>query len=374
MPSNERLPAQEVFRLAALPDEVENGKIVKRYMSQRSAWHPEGDVSIVSECVYSALKTGPPNRKVAFGGHVYSQAGIAASKALVDMQSSRAGASRREVSVGIHTIHGYFSEPGLIDRPFIYSVTTLAPNPSFPNFLVTVRQPLSSSTNPAGDHFPLADAELPLGPVCFNALVSFRPSVVSQHVAQELPAQTRFADILSSRPPSAWDPAPHIDIAKTVGEFPMRNPGTFPVVDMKKVDLAAFNEGKPLHERRELLLYRLLAPLPVDHPDSHICAHAYEADRNGLLMIGNHVGFGYNFGRAASLSYSFMVHVNPEDAVMSYGEDEWWIQEACFPRLEAGRGVIMSKIWSPKGVHVATEYQDGLCQRQWKPGERKGKL
>ncbi|KAI0846777.1 Thioesterase/thiol ester dehydrase-isomerase [Daldinia vernicosa] len=377
MPSNERLPAQEVFRLVALPDEVEHGKIVKRYMSQRSAWHPEGDVSIASETtVYSGSKNGPSSRKVAFGGHVYSQAGIAASKALADMQTcsqaGASGASRKEV--GIHTIHGYFSEAGLIDRPFIYNVTTMAPNPSFPNLLVTVRQPLSSSTNPAGDHFPLADAELPLGPVCFNALVSFRPSVVSQHVAQEQPAQTRFADILSSRPPSAWDPAPHIDIAKTVDEFPMRNPGTFPIVDMKKVDLAAFNEGKPLHERRELLLYRLLAPLPADHPDSHICAHAYEADRNGLLMIGNHVGFGYDFGRAASLSYSFVVHVNPEDAVMSYGENEWWIQEACFPRLEAGRAIVMSKIWSPKGVHVATEYQDGICQRQWKQGERKGKL
>lgn len=103
MPSNERLPAQEVFRLAALPDEVENGKIVKRYMSQRSAWYPEGDVSIASETVYSGLRNGPPKRKVAFGGHVYSQAGIAASKALADMQTSRAGAPRKEV--GIHVSH-----------------------------------------------------------------------------------------------------------------------------------------------------------------------------------------------------------------------------------------------------------------------------
>lgn len=162
-------------------------------------------------------------------------------------------------------------------------MTTVAPNPGFHNLLVTVRQPLSPSTNKAGDHFPLADADLPLGPVCFNALVSFRPSVVSQHKAQELPVQKRFADILDSRPSSQWGPAPHVDIDGMVEAFPMKNPGTFPVVDMKKVDLAAYNEGKALDERRELLLYRPVAPLP-ENPDAHILTHAYEADRNGLLV------------------------------------------------------------------------------------------
>ncbi|KAI1414774.1 Thioesterase/thiol ester dehydrase-isomerase [Hypoxylon sp. FL1857] len=372
--ANKRLTFQEIMSLALLPDEIENGKVVKRYMSRRQAWFPEGDVPIASESPYPETETSHKSqkRKVAFGAHVYSQAGIVASRALAEAQTSQAGVSRKKV--GIHTVHGYFSEAGLVDRPFIYSVTTIATNPSFPNLLVTVRQPLSPSTNPEGDHFPLADAELPLGPVCFTALVSFRPSTVSQHVAQEPSAQTRFADILNSRPPSAWDPAPHLDIAEKLEAYPMRNPGTFPAVDMKKVDMTAFNEGKPLHERRELLLYRLLAPLPADDPDSHILTHAYEADRNGLLMIGNHIGFGYDFGRAASLSYSFVVHVNFEDAVMAFGENEWWIQEACFPRVEAGRAIIMSKIWSPSGVHMATEYQDGIIQRQWKPGERKGKL
>ncbi|KAL7629145.1 hypothetical protein AAE478_000664 [Parahypoxylon ruwenzoriense] len=288
-----RLTFQEVMGLAPLPDEVENGRVTKRYMSQRKAWCLEGDVPIASE--REDLEYIFTNKKkAAFGGHVYSQAGLAASRAFAEMQSSQNGASRKKP--GIH------------------------------------------------------------------------------HVAQEPAVQTRFAEILNSRPPYAWDPAPHVDIARTLAEFPMRNPGTFPAVDMKKVDLVAFNKGKPLHERRELLLYRLLAPLPADDYDAHILTHAFAADRNGLLMIGNHVGFGYDFGRAASLSYSFVVHVNPEDAVISYGENEWWAQEACFPRVEAGRGIIMCKIWSPRGVHVATEYQDGIIQRQWKTGEKQGKL
>lgn len=271
-------------------------------------------------------------------------------------------------------MHGYFTEGGQTDRPFIYEVTTIASNPSFQNLLVTVKQPTRPSTNPAAGHFRLEDAEIPLGPVCFSAIVSFRPAGISQLDAHEPSAQTRFADILNSRPPSDWNSPPMCDIDGVVATMPMKEVDTFPVVDMRKVDLTAFNEGKPLHERRELLLYRLLAPLPASDPDAHIMTHAYEADRNGLLMIGNHAGFGHDYGRAASLSYSFVVHVNPADAVMKYGENEWWIQEACFPRVEAGRGILMSKIWSPAGVHVATEYQDGIIRRATNPGKTQGKL
>jgi hypothetical protein len=226
-----------------------------------------------------------------------------------------------------------------------------------------------------GDHFPLEDSEQTLGPVCFSALVSFRPATVSQIKVQSPSAQTRYADTLSLRPPWAWDPAPLVDIDGIVAALgTSKMVGKFPVVDMRKVDMTAFNEGRPLHERRELLLYRLLAPLPDTDPDVHILAHAFEADRNGLLMVGNHIGFGFNYGRAASLSYSFVVHVNGSDAVMQFGEDEWWIQEAIFPRVEAGRAIIMSNIWSPRGLHVATEYQDGIIQRQLEPNEKRGKL
>lgn len=210
--------------------------------------------------------------------------------------------------------------------------------------------------------------------MCFSALVSFRPATVSELSAQETSVQSRFADVLTSRKPSEWDPSPPIDIASIVAAVPRDLVGTFPVVDMKKVDMASYNKDKPLHQKRELLLYRLLAPLPASDPDAHILVHAYEADRNGLLMIGNHMGIGYNFGRAASLSYSFVVHVNPSDVVMKYGEDQWWVQEACFPRVEAGRGIIMSKIWSPEGIHVATEYQDGIIRPAPQPGDRRGKL
>ncbi|KAI1497891.1 thioesterase-like superfamily-domain-containing protein [Biscogniauxia marginata] len=370
-----RLTFQEAMSLTPLQEKVDaDGKVIKRYMSCRSAWVPGSDLPFAK---------APFTVSAAYGGHVYSQAGMAASRAFSEMRAA-AKDDRADKKFGIHTIHGFFSEAGLPDRPFIYDVATVAANPSFINLLVTARQPTCPSTSPDRDHYPAADASLPLGPVRFTALISLRPAGLSQLSVSEPPPQARFASILGSRPPSAWAPAPLVDIASVVAALPHETRTTFPGLELRKVDLAAFNAGKPLHERRELVLYRLLAPLSTDDAaaaaaDAHVMAHAFEADRNGLLMAGNHAGFGFNFGRAASLSYSFVVHVNPKDAVMRYSDDRddreaWWVQEACFPRVEAGRGVVMSKIWSPRGVHVATEYQDGLIRRNWKPGEREGKL
>ncbi|KAI0409487.1 Thioesterase/thiol ester dehydrase-isomerase [Xylaria palmicola] len=385
-----RLTYQEALSLISLPDKAGADKgVVKRYMSQRRVW-VTGD-----ELIPLAMELGAGNVNLmvsAYGGHVYSQAGLAASLTFRAAQKA-AGRGDQDKKLGIHTIHGFFSEAGRTDRPFIYEVTHLASNALFPNLLVTARQPASPSTNPAGDRYPRADADLPPGPVCFSAIVSFRPSGVSQFSAQEPPPQTRFAEILGARRPTEWDPAPITDIGGLMARFPgsRQAVGLFPGLEMRKVDMRAYNAARPFHERRELILYRLLAPLPatadpaegvgaegtgcaVGGPDAHICAHAYGADRNGLLMVGNHAGFSNDLARAASLSYSFVVHVDAEAAVMTYseGDDEWWVQEACFPRVESGRGIIHTKIWSPRGIHIATEYQDGIIRRKPRPGDDDG--
>ncbi|KAI0596804.1 thioesterase-like superfamily-domain-containing protein [Biscogniauxia sp. FL1348] len=381
-----RLTFQEAMSITPLPDRVDgDGKNVKRYMSRRRPWVPGRD-----------LVGGISLDAAAFGGHVYSQAGMAASRAFSETRAAATATrnGRADKQFGIHTIHGYFSEAGLPDRPFLYDVSIVAANPSFVNLLVTARQPTGPSSNPAGDPYPAPTRsdETALGPVRFTALVSLRPAGLSQLSISETPVQQRFADVLSSRPPSAWSPAPNVDIAAVMEKLgsatQTTTTTTFPGLEMRKVDLSSYNAERTLTERRELILYRLLAPLGEGEEeggdggcDAHILAHAYGADRNGLLMVGNHAGFGYDLGRAASLSYSFVVHVNPADAVMAYSDTDdvdrlegWWVQEACFPRVEAGRAIIMSKIWSPTGVHVATMYQDGILRRNWKPGEREGKL
>jgi hypothetical protein len=220
-----------------------------------------------------------------------------------------------------------------------------------------------------GGPFPLEDAALPPLPTCYTAVCSFKSAESHSHGVsiQDEPAQKRFASILARHRPQDWLPAPIVDIDGVMVMVDASQVGVFPVVDMKKVDMQEFNEGKPVHERVELILYRLIKPLPSDGTDgydtnAHVVAHAFTVDRNGLIMAGNHLGFGWNLAKAASLSYSLVIHVNADECVMRDGEDQWWIQEATFPRAAAGRGIVMSRIWSPDGVHVATEYQDGLIR------------
>jgi len=245
-------------------------------------------------------------------------------------------------------------------------------------------QPAQPSTNPQarvshGGFFPPEDASLPALPTCYASICSFKSAESHSKGAsiQDEPAQKRYASILASRKPQDWPPSPIVDIDGLMEVEGADQVGVFPVVDMKKVDMREFNKDKPVYERVELILYRLIKPLPSDGTDgydanAHIVAHAFTVDRNGLLMGANHLGFGWSLGKAASLSYSLVMHVNAEECVMRDGEDQWWIQEATFPRAGAGRGIVMSRIWSPDGVHVATEYQDGLIRAfEEKPSREK---
>jgi acyl-CoA thioesterase len=172
-------------------------------------------------------------------------------------------------------------------------------------------------------------------------------------------AQERYADILSQRAPDAWDASPQLDVDAVTVLFPNAGHGGFPILDMYKVDMTGYNADKEVPERRQLILYRPHKPIPEDDPNAHIVAHAFEADRNGLIMLTNSLGWGFNLGSAASLSYAFYVHVNAEEAVMK--GDGWWIQEVYWPRVSAGRGLMESRIWSPEGKHVASGYQDGVA-------------
>ncbi|CAK7225802.1 hypothetical protein SCUCBS95973_005986 [Sporothrix curviconia] len=348
---------------------------ITRYMSTSGAWLPGWDLHTEMRSL-SDGRPGFPSHSAAFGGHVYAQSVVAVCQTLE--------AAITQNSLGLHTIHGYFTAVGRPDRPFVYEVAVLTRGRSFLTARVEARQPLAPSRHAvAGTHMvpddavfdPAHDLQGDLGFVCYTAIVSFvlpRPHSFGAD-RQEDPVQQRFASILAQRAPAAWDPSPPVDIEVLIATLDVRDVvGTFPMVDMKKVDLVAWNEGRPLHERRELILYRLLAPLPsqtANDQNNHVLVHAYAADRNGLLMAANHLEFPLN-DKTATMSNTFAVHTNVADAQMTYRPDSetdtalekgWWIQEVCFPRAAAGRAIIINKIWSPTGVHVATEYQDGLC-------------
>ncbi|KAL7946994.1 thioesterase-like superfamily domain-containing protein [Trichoderma barbatum] len=374
MASNRDAPAgfrrndlYEALKLSRLPDQqndVQDG--TKRFMSRTPAWRPGSELPWVK--LKDAFQKGnmvdfPPG---AFGGHVYAQAPLAAARAVEEDEAAVDGNGNGKL--GIHSIQGVFTKPGAIDRPFIYQITNVHSSRSFATKLVQARQPTEASNVPAGP-YPESDAKRPLGSVTFACLTTFkRPTPSPAELQIKGSAQERYADILSQRAPDEWEASPQLDVDAVTAMFPNAGHGGFPMLDMYKVDMRAYNADKEVPERRELLLYRPFKPIPEDDANAHIVAHAYEADRNGLIMLTNALGWGFNLGSAASLSYAFYVHVNADEAVMK--GDGWWIQEVCWPRVSAGRGLMESRIWSPEGKHVASAYQDGIAIPKKKAQEK----
>ncbi|XEV00252.1 hypothetical protein FSHL1_005539 [Fusarium sambucinum] len=358
----ERLSFQEAMELSRLTDDASRGQATQRFMSRQPAWTPG------QELPWGAVGIPPPKiTRGAYGAVVYTQASLAAARVVEQEDESERIGNRR----GIHSIHAVFTNPGLSDRPFILDVSEVHSSRSFSTRLVHARQPTHPSTNPSGP-FPESDSEVPLGNACLTSIITFKRPVPSTAQVQGIPPQERFKDILSSRNPDEWDPCPQADVDALKAKFPNEGHGAFPILDMYKVDMSVFNANKEIPERRELIYYRLLKPLSRQDINAHILCHAFEADRNSLFMLGNHLGYGHDLGIAASLSYSFYVHVNAEEAVME--GSEWWIQEASWPRFSAGRGAMESLIWSPERKHVATGYQDGIVLPMTTKPERETKL
>lgn len=101
-----RLTFQENMKLLALPDRSFEGRVVKRYMSQRAAWVPGSDLPRPKDNQEEG--TSAPNGRrfrygnFAYGGHVYAQAGMAASRAFDEMQRAESGNGGRRKEFGIH--------------------------------------------------------------------------------------------------------------------------------------------------------------------------------------------------------------------------------------------------------------------------------
>lgn len=398
-----RLSFQEIMELTELPLDAEATQrgVVGRFMSRRPAWLPGSDIDRIDDF----CGEGKPfwHAPIAsFGGHVYSQSGIAASRVLHADEQAAEGAHEEQPRRGIHTLHGYFTSFVFSDRPIFYEVAPITTAQySFRTYLITARQPAESSSTPpqhgwdgpGGNNafrFPLEDAAAGLSdlkPICFSATASFK--LPEPHAAgvseQEPPPQQRFARVLALRLPDEWQPAPSIDVDNVVAAIKERQGahdndggdrqaqvGSFPAIDMRKVDMAAHNAERPLFDQRQLILYRILRPLDgVDAlgGNAHALVHAYEADRNGLLMAFKALGFSLGEIRmVTTMSYSIVWHTNIDDAVMrhesqtSHGKPDWWIQEVIYTRAANGRLLMEAKIWSPQGVHVATVYQDGMLR------------
>jgi hypothetical protein len=63
----------------------------------------------------------------------------------------------------------------------------------------------------------------------------------------------------------------------------------FPGLDMRKVDMAAYNDARETLDKRQLQYYRILGDMPSvgDDPNMHATAHLYASDRNGLFPVSS---------------------------------------------------------------------------------------
>ena len=63
----------------------------------------------------------------------------------------------------------------------------------------------------------------------------------------------------------------------------------FPGLDMRKVDMAAYNDARETLDKRQLQYYRVLGAMPsvAEDPNLHAAAHLYASDRNGLFPVSD---------------------------------------------------------------------------------------
>ena len=149
----------------------------------------------------------------------------------------------------------------------------------------------------------------------------------------------------------------------------------FPGVDIRKVDMTAYNRSVDAHEGRhpgkyrQLHFYRLI-PDEDDNPQDqdlnmHLCAHLYASDRNSLEMVPRTLGRESKHTSMASVSHTVIFHGQAQDSNMldENGQPKWFVQEAWASRSGEGRACHESRLWDwQEGTVVGTTVQDGMMR------------
>lgn len=300
----------------------------------------------------------PGEGQMAFGGHVYAQSAYAASKTV-------------DKGFVIHDMTGTFILPGRLDVPYEYTVRHLRDGKMYCTRAVDARQG---------------------GKVCFSCLCSFKRGEGAETFGhQPVSAQERFGDVLAAKRPEEQIVSPSVDAEwwTDLVEQGSISEREFPGLDVRKVDMAGFNDAEDVkrcpEKFRQLHLYALKG-LPGgdlgreelkqreaagEYDNLYACAHMYSSDRNSLLLIPRALGHK-NWVAMASLTLTVVFHLHEDalrmvdwDAGAGDGGDlsmKWFVQEGWTPRSGENRAIHESWLWSPDGRLLATSYQDSLLR------------
>lgn len=160
--------------------------------------------------------------------------------------------------------------------------------------------------------------------------------------------------------------------------------GPFPGLEMRKVDMAPYNQKQKVLDRIQLHYYRAIGPTPSvkKDPALHAAGHLYASDRNGLFtvrlmpvvcimtktdceQIPNFLEAGDAYSSMASLSHTVVLHGGAADYDMldKDGNPKWFCIEAAIEHISHGRSMVTGRLWDlEKKAPVATYIQDGLVR------------
>lgn len=236
-----------------------------------------------------------------------------------------------------HSLHAYFLQPGLVDRPIDFIVTRESDGRSFSNRLVRVLQDDAPIMNmmasfktpePSGRHgFAMPDAPAP------ESLRSLADLVAD------------FGDRLPERHRPFWRRRQQVDW-RPIGHFPFDEREVRPPARSFWFRFNSTTDG-PLHVQQRLLAYA---------SDLHIFHTA-------LGPLG--IGWANDFLQSSSLDHAIWFHDD-------FRVDEWMLyvldSPAASDALALGRGTIFRQ----DGTLIATVTQQGLARML--ESKRSGKL
>jgi len=316
-----------------------------------------------------------------FGGHVYAQAVYSASKTVSN-------------GMIVHNATGHFLLPGRSDTPFTYRVRRIRDGGVYCQRSVDVYQETEGLA--AKDPWRVErNSDTP----CFVVTVSFkreeRNSTKTVEIGhQNAPAdhiQTTYASVLDGIAIPDHPRSPSADgqwfIEHVLGDKWHDHAETFPGVEIRKVDMKAYNGevveggGGKAGDWRQLCFYRVLqdeidtpqSPDATIKPDPETdtlnlaaCAHIYASDRNSLFLIQRALGYEMRQASAGSLSHTVILHGSPRYLTLtnaSDGKAKWFVQEAWTSNSGENRGCHESRLWDfEAGRILATTVQDGMMR------------
>ncbi len=301
-------------------------------------------------------------------------------------------------------ITGFFILPGRTEVPFIYKVRRLRDGGIYCLRAVEVYQKMaeeasetrSDATKPQTTVTEETTETTDMAP-CFTATVSFKrrenpdrylhfryqtPTVSAGHLRKT------YGDVLDGRGPEHQPTAPGADAMwwnrGLEADLWEESGDRFPGVEVRKVDMGAFNAGFGNSDTagrwRQLSFYRLITDDVTDiNGDGnetstlnlHACAHLYASDRNSLFLIARALDLADQPVAMSSLSHTVIFHADPPALSMcdDRGAAIWFLQEAWTENGGSNRASHESRLWrwqhhdgDGREEIVATTKQDGVIR------------